>query len=139
MTRNVDVAAFSEARPMRQARRDAGRRAELAGAAAEARACDAYAGAGCRCLDRRWRGRSGEIDLVLQDGDTYVFAEVKQAGTMEEAIARLRPAQMRRIHAAAAEYLAGTPRGQLSDVRFDLVAVDAVGRATILEGGFSHF
>lgn len=139
MTRAMDGVAFAGARPVHTARRDAGKRAWLAGMAAEDRAKDAYARAGRPCLDQRWRGRSGEIDLVLRDGGTYVFAEVKQARTMEEAIARLRPAQMRRIHAAASEYLARTPDGQLSDVRFDLVAVDGTGRAEILEGAFSHF
>ena len=139
MTRHLDISAFGQARPVAPARRHAGQRAWLAGAAAEDRARDEYARRGHACLDSRWRGRSGEIDLVLRDGDTYVFAEVKQAATLEAAIARLRPAQMRRIHGAAAEYLACAPMGQLSDVRFDLVAVDATGRAVILEGAFSHF
>lgn len=139
MTRHPDISAFGQARPVMPARRHAGQRAWLAGAAAEDRAKDAYARRGHVHLDSRWRGQSGEIDLILRDGDTYIFAEVKQAATLDAAIARLRPAQMRRIHGAAAEYLASTPRGQLSDVRFDLVAVDATGRAEILEGAFSHF
>jgi len=92
-----------------------------------------------RLLESRWRGKSGEIDLILADGEEIVFAEVKQARTHDAAIASLRPAQMRRIHAAGSEYLAHCPKGQLTDVRFDLAVVDGAGQCNIMEGMFSHF
>lgn len=121
------------------ARRDRGKRAYNMGLAAEERAVALYTAAGLRLLETRWRGKSGEIDLILADGDEIVFAEVKQARTHDAAIASLRPAQMRRIHAAGAEYLAHCPKGQLTDVRFDLAVVDAAGRCNIMDGAFSHF
>lgn len=121
------------------ARRSAGQRAYLSGHAAEARAVDVYLSRGLTHLHSRWRGRSGEIDLIFQDGDVTVFAEVKAARTHDEALTRLRPAQMRRIHLAGSEYMAHLPNGQLSDVRFDLVIVDGQGCCEILEGAFSHF
>jgi len=121
------------------AKRDRGRRAYNSGLAAEERAVALYVAAGLRLLETRWRGKSGEIDLILADGDEIVFAEVKQARTHDAAIASLRPAQMRRLHAAGSEYLAHCPKGQLSDVRFDLAVVDGTGRCSILEGMFSHF
>ena len=121
------------------ARRDRGRRAYNSGLAAEERAVALYTAAGLRLLETRWRGKSGEIDLILADGDGIVFAEVKQARTHAAAIASLRPAQMRRIHAAGSEYLAHCPKGQLTDVRFDLAVVDGAGRCDILEAAFSHF
>ena len=34
--------------------------------------------AGLRCLARNYRCRLGEIDLIMQDGDTVVFVEVRQ-------------------------------------------------------------
>lgn len=120
-------------------RRERGRRAYNTGLAAEERAAALYLAAGLRLLETRWRGQSGEIDLILADGDQIVFAEVKQARTHDAAIASLRPAQMRRIHSAGSEYLAHCPKGQLSDVRFDLAVVDATGHCDILEGAFSHF
>ncbi|WP_245964055.1 YraN family protein [Roseovarius spongiae] len=121
------------------ARRARGRRAYNSGLAAEERAVALYTAAGLRLLERRWRGASGEIDLILADGDEIVFAEVKQARTHDAAIASLRPEQMRRIHAAGSEYLERCPNGQLSEVRFDLAVVDGAGRCDIMEGAFSHF
>jgi len=121
------------------ARRDRGKRAYNSGLAAEDRAVALYNAAGLRLLETRWRGKSGEIDLILADGEEIIFAEVKQARDHDAAIASLRPAQMRRIHVAGAEYLAHCPKGQLTDVRFDLAVVDAAGRCDILEGFFSHF
>jgi putative endonuclease len=125
--------------PQVRARRDRGKRAYNSGLAAEDRAVALYSEAGLRLLETRWRGASGEIDLILADGDQIVFVEVKQARTHDAAVASLRPAQMRRIHAAGSEYLAHCPNGQLSDVRFDLAVVDGTGRCDILEGAFSHF
>ena len=123
----------------RTRREDRGKRAHNSGLAAEARAIALYAAAGLQMVESRWRGSSGEIDLILADGDTFVFAEVKQARTHDAAMASFSAAQMRRIHSAAAEYLARCPAGQLTNVRFDLAVVDGAGRCDILEGMFSHF
>jgi putative endonuclease len=120
-------------------RRDKGRRAWLSGVHAEMAAADAYARGRAQVLEARWRGQGGEIDLILRAGATYVFCEVKKAPDPDTACARLRPAQVRRLHAAAAEYLGGRPEGQLADCRFDLAAVDAAGRVEIRENAFGHF
>ena len=122
-----------------QARRRAGQRAYLAGHAAEAHAMDLYAARGANLLETRWRGKSGEVDLIFEEHGEIVFAEVKAARSHEAAMARLGQAQIKRIHRAGSEYLVHTPKGQLSDVRFDLVVVDGQGRGDILEGAFSHF
>lgn len=85
---------------------------------------------------RRWRGQSGEIDLIMRDGDTVVFIEVKKSKTMARAATRLGRRQMDRICAAAGEFLAGEPRGQLTDVRFDLALVDGRGITNVIENAF---
>ena len=121
------------------ARGDAGLRAYLSGDSAESGVIRAYEERNADLLEQRWRGQGGEIDLILQEGDTLVFVEVKKARSFDQAIARLRPAQMIRIHAAASEYLAFTPEGQLSNVRFDLAAVDGTGQVRIIENAFGHF
>ena len=46
---------------------------------------------GCKILERNYRNRSGEIDLIVLDGETIVFVEVKfrktlHAGTPLEAV-----------------------------------------------------
>ncbi|SHL54822.1 putative endonuclease [Roseovarius marisflavi] len=120
-------------------RQEKGQRAYLSGQAAEAGVIRAYAARGVAVLHSRWRGQGGEIDLILRDADDYVFCEVKKAATVDLAMARLRPAQARRIVEAAAQYLGQTPEGQLASVRFDLAAVDGSGAVEIVENAFGHF
>ena len=125
--------------PAQHAKTAKGREAYYRGTAAEASVERAYAEQGGRLLGARWRGTAGEIDLIFMLEETYVFCEVKAAPTFEAAMMRLQPTQMRRIHAAASEYLGQTPLGQLSDVRFDLACVNAQGEVRLLENAFGHF
>lgn len=121
------------------ARRDAGRRADQAGRSAEICVTREYAQQGYATRETRWRGQGGEIDLIFGRDGVVVFTEVKKARSFDAAIASLRPAQIRRIRDAAAEYLAQTPEGQLSEVRFDLAVMDAAGEVRIIENAFGHF
>lgn len=120
-------------------KRRRGQRAYLTGLSAERAVAQAYDRRGADLLETRWRGQGGEIDLIFLEDGVYVFCEVKQARSFGEAAERLRPDQMQRIHAAASEYLGHTPLGQLSEVRFDLAAVDGQGRVELREAAFSHF
>lgn len=85
---------------------------------------------------RRWRGKAGEIDLIARDGDTVVFVEVKKSRSFTTAAGRLGRPQMDRIVASASEFLAGEPRGQLTDVRFDLAMVNGMGGLKVIENAF---
>ncbi|MEM7732380.1 MAG: YraN family protein [Pseudomonadota bacterium] len=118
---------------------DSGAMAYFAGCAAEATVARAYVDRGCDLLESRWRGQSGEIDLIFLDAGELVFVEVKKARSFDAASERLRPAQMRRIHLAASEYLDHAPDGPLSLMRFDLAVCNAAGEVDIREGAFSHF
>lgn len=120
-------------------RKQRGARAYHKGASAEKSVALEYDRHGVDLLETRWRGRGGEIDMIFQDRGVYVFCEVKASGSVDQAIARLGPAQMQRIHNAASEYLGQTPLGQLSEVRFDLAVVDAQGVVTVMENAFGHF
>lgn len=107
-----------------------------AGLAAEDLVASDYERRDHRIAARRWRGRSGEIDLVAREGDTVVFVEVKKSQSFATAAARLGRRQMARIVASAGEFLAGEPRGQLTDVRFDLAVVNGVGGLNVIENAF---
>jgi putative endonuclease len=80
--------------------------------------------AGLVLLDRNWRSRTGEIDIVARDGDVVVFCEVKTRrgpgfGTPAEAVGARKVARLRRL---AAEWLAQAqvrPR----EIRFDVISV----------------
>ncbi len=107
-----------------------------AGAAAEEIVARHYAGAGHALLETRWRGKGGEIDLILQDGEGLIFVEVKKARDFAVAAQRITQRQIARICSAASEYLGRMPRGQLTDVRFDVALVDATGRVEVIENAF---
>lgn len=107
-----------------------------AGLAAENLVETDYARRGRRCAGRRWRGRGGEIDLIFREGDTLVFVEVKKSRTHDQALRRVSRRQMDRLCAAASEFVAHEPRGQLTEMRFDVATVDAMGTVRILENAF---
>lgn len=79
---------------------------------------------GWRILDRNWRCRLGEIDIVAQDGGELVVVEVKTRrgtafGPPEEAVTRAKLARLRRL---AAAWLDSQSR-HFDGVRVDVVAV----------------
>lgn len=114
-------------------RQDRGRRAYLEGDAAECGILARYVAQGFEPLARRWRGRAGEIDLILRKGGEVVFVEVKKAATLAQAAERLSAAQLSRIFSAGAEFLDSQPLGQLTPVRVDLALVDGTGRHDVIE------
>lgn len=113
-----------------------GKTAYHAGAAAEEIVATRYARCGSPILAKRWRGSSGEIDLVARDGDSIIFIEVKKSRSHAQAATRLTRRQMDRIYGAGSGFLATQPRGQLTDVRFDLALVDDQGRVDVIENAF---
>lgn len=118
--------------------RAAGQIAYHSGVAAENCIAQDYERRGFPIAHRRWRGKSGEIDLIARDGDGLVFIEVKKSRSFARAAERLSQRQMGRIYASASEFLALEPRGQLTDVRFDVALVDTQGRVEIIENAFGH-
>jgi putative endonuclease len=115
------------------ARAHRGRLNYQAGLAAEAAVARRYEAAGWRVLDRRWRGRAGEVDLIMTGAEGLLFIEVKSARTHREAWESLDRAQFDRIVATADEYAAdflGTP---FADRRLDLALCDRQGRIDVLE------
>lgn len=108
-----------------------------AGLAAEESVARRYERAGCTIAKIRWRGKGGEIDLIVREGAVVVFVEVKKAASHAQAAARILPKQMARIAVSAAEFLNGEPAGELTDCRFDVALVDAQGQIEILPNAFS--
>lgn len=119
------------------ARRLRGARANRTGQAAEAGVARLYCGRGMTIAAERWRGGGAEIDLIVRDGETVVFIEVKQSRTHAEAAERLGPAQIRRIAQAAQIFCEGEPKGQFTEMRFDLALVDGQGRIDVIENALA--
>ena len=100
------------------------------GAAAERLAAAYLARKGLQLLDANYRCRWGEIDLVLRDGDTIVFAEVRlrssqRFGGAAYSVDRRKQA---RIVAAARRWLAGKKD---APCRFDVVLMDRLDASRI--------
>jgi putative endonuclease len=104
-------------------------RGEL-GALGEQVATDHLIGLGLRILDRNWRCRYGELDVIAADPvtDTVVFVEVKTRtgdgfGGLAYAVTG---SKVRRLRRLAAMWLA-TRNGSWAGVRIDVIGV-RVGR-----------
>jgi len=91
-------------------------------------ACAELERRGYAILERRYRSRFGEIDVVARCGEEIVFVEVKaRAGDQfGGGAAAVTPWKQRRVAQMAVDYLA---RHQLHDrpCRFDVVTVDMDG------------
>ena len=91
----------------------------------ETRACRALEARGYRILQRRYRTRFGELDVVARHEQTVVFVEVKarRGRAFGDPAASVTAEKQRRLVAMAGDYLA---RHDLTrtPVRFDVVAVD---------------
>jgi len=108
----------------------AGARAS-AGEQAEALAADFLAARGVTIIERNFRRRCGELDLIARDGDTLVFVEVRlrTRGDFGGAAASITAGKRARIAAAAGLYLARLSR--TPPCRFDAVLLDALDPARI--------
>ncbi len=108
-----------------------------AGLAAEAAVARKYEDMGVSICARRWRGLTGEVDLIGRTGDQVIFVEVKQSRTHDLAASHISQAQIARIFVTVDEFLAGEPKGLLTDVRIDLALVDGQGRIEVVENAFA--
>jgi putative endonuclease len=106
------------------------------GRSGEDRAAAWYSHHGYEIVERNWRSRTGEIDLICARDEFLVFCEVKtrcseRLGAPAEAVTRVKQLRLRRL---AAEYiLLHTCGGH--QPRFDVAGI--VGRTvTVIEGAF---
>lgn len=81
--------------------------------------------AGLQIVERNWRCRDGELDIIARDGDVLVVCEVKTRsglayGHPAEAVTRAKAVRLRRL---ARLWLAERRPAWVRDVRFDVVAV----------------
>ncbi|MEO9651955.1 MAG: YraN family protein [Roseobacter sp.] len=104
-----------------------------AGVAAEQAVARHYERLGFSILEQRWRGQSGEIDLIAQENAQFVFVEVKKSNRFSNASGRIGPAQQQRIFATATEFVTHQPSGVLSEMRFDVALVNAHGEIQVIE------
>lgn len=94
------------------------------GAYGERMAVEHLLGLGWVVLDRNWRCRWGELDVVARDGDCLVAVEVKtrRSATCGHPLEALTPVKVRRLRQLMAHWLAEHDE-HAREVRLDAVAV----------------
>lgn len=115
------------------------RRAER-GARAERRAAEWLRAQGLKLVERNVRSRFGEIDLVMEDGDTLVFVEVRYRGRNDYggAAASVTAAKQGRLRRAIGVYIAGHPRAGKRNLRADVVAISGEGEIEWIPNAFEE-
>lgn len=106
-----------------------GKTGKETGDAAEDQARSHLEGAGLRVVEKNYRCRRGEIDLIMQQGNTLVFVEVRYRrnahfGSAAESVTATK---QQRIITAASHYLACSKQTNAA-CRFDVVAISGEGR-----------
>ena len=97
-------------------------------------------GAGYRLIERNFRTRSGELDLILDSGRCLVFCEVKTrvaetGGGPGGPLASIGPNKQRRVRMMAREWLATRSAGgrpSRPELRFDAIGVTLTRRGTVV-------
>ena len=85
--------------------------------------CDYLQQQGLKLLEKNFRGRHGEIDLIMLEGKTLVFIEVRYRKNNDYggALASITPQKQQRISATAELYLQQKPGYR--DARIDVVGM----------------
>lgn len=96
---------------------------------AESAALEQLRAAGLTLIARNYHARGGELDLVMRDGNTLVFVEVRfrADGGHGDGLDSVSPGKQRRLIAAARQYLADHPKYARWTTRFDAIALGAGG------------
>lgn len=104
----------------RETSRDKGQRAEQL-------ACRYLQAQGLRLAQCNYRCRRGEIDLIMEDGESLVFVEVRYRRNEHfgSAVDSVTFAKQTRLIAAAQHYLQQTKGAQNRPCRFDVVGITA--------------
>ena len=95
-----------------------------------------YVDAGYEIVDRNWRCREGELDVVVSRGSLLVFCEVKTRRTNAFGIPAeaFTIAKQRRLRTLALRWLDAHPRVRASTLRFDVASVLAErGRDPVID------
>ena len=80
---------------------------------------------GLSMIEKNYRCRAGEIDLIMRDRSTLVFVEVKARNTSRfgSPVQTVTKAKQKKVIAAAKHYLAQKKIGEKYAVRFDVLGI----------------
>jgi putative endonuclease len=106
------------------------------GARAERDAAQLLIAAGYEIVERNYRCKAGELDIIARDGDVLVFVEVRSRtdGDHGDALEAIGPRKQRRVVRVARCYLAAAAP-VFERCRFDVVAITG-GEPVLLRDAF---
>ncbi len=89
-------------------------------------------------VERNYRCRFGEIDLIMRDGQTLVFVEVRMrvSGSFGGARESIDTHKQRKLMAAARHYIGST--GKIPDCRFDAVLLNGDSQVEWIKNAFGE-
>ena len=99
---------------------------------AEQQACEHLLRQGLQLLERNYRSRYGEIDLIMRQDNTLVFVEVRyrQSSRFGSPAETVDARKQAKIRATAEHYLQQHPQRAGVSCRFDVVAMAPASDAT---------
>ncbi|MEE3850686.1 YraN family protein [Gordonia sp. LSe1-13] len=88
-------------------------------------AADHVRSLGWSVLERNWRNRFGELDLIAADGDELVVVEVKTRASrvFNDPFAAVTPLKLARMRRLIRQWLADNRDRWWSRIRFDVISV----------------
>ena len=97
---------------------------------------------GYEIIERNWRTRSGELDIIAYKNETIVFFEVKTLphGTLDMIKRELNHQKLERILKTSKRFLLKHREYNNSYVRFDVIVIDMPGLEPVyhIENAFSE-
>ena len=89
-------------------------------------------------IERNYRCRFGEIDLIMRDAETVVFVEVRQRSSTHfgGAIASIDARKKKKLVTTARHYMA--TKGSFPDCRFDAVLLNGDSRVEWIRNAFGE-
>jgi len=111
----------------------------LIGSKAERRASRFLRRQGLTKITHNYRCRMGEIDLIMRDGNSIIFVEVRYRkssshGHSQETVTYTK---QQKIIRTAMNFLQRHPRYQRMNGRFDVIGMDATGKITWIKNAFT--
>jgi len=93
---------------------------------------------GLTFVEKNYKIKAGEIDLIMEDGEHLVFVEVRLRGNADHgsSIETVTPTKQQRIIRTAKHYLQATQQYDKVPCRFDVVGIDAHQKITWIKDAF---
>jgi len=107
-----------------------------AGLAAEESVALNYQRCGFRIIERRYKTRFGEVDLIAAHGNKIYFVEVKKSKSHDVAATRITSNQISRIRNAALTFVQTHPIYADAEMRFDAALVNDKGVIQVIPNAF---